>query len=278
VLWSAGEIFSRVLYTAVPVAFLAAGALWLRDRRRGALERDRRLLLLAALSGAVFLSALPRADYSHVISVYPLVLLLLYALWARLGPRTVALEAGVAALLLLACAALLRVELPWHSHRVRLARADVWVRPEDAWVESVVRFVEAETAEGDPVFVYGQQADLYFLTGRRFAWPFAQLYPGQTGEDGGRELLALLRREPPKLVIRGLLSWPGLPDLPSTVPRVEDWVNHRCEAVPGVFERFPPAAGPAPAWWAVAVLRPCRPAQRCESFFDYTLRHPMPPG
>jgi hypothetical protein len=277
-LWTAGELFSRALYTSLPLAFLGAFAVWLRERRRGTPERARRLSLLALLAAAVFASALPRADYAHVISVYPLVLLLLWALWAYLAPRAAGIEAAAVALLLLGCALLLRAELPWHSQRLRLARADVWVRPDDAWVESVVRFVERETAEEDPIFVYGQQADLYFLTGRRFSWPFAQLYPGQTGADGGRELLERLRREPPRLVIRGLLSWPGLPELPGAVPRVEHWVNHRCEPVPEVFERFPPAAGAVPDWWTIAVLRPCRPARRCETFFEYTLRHPMPPG
>jgi hypothetical protein len=277
-LWSAGEILARALYSSVPLAFLGAAVLWWRERWRGTAARDERLFRLAVIAGAVFLSALPRADQAHVVSVYPLVLLLLYALWARLAPRALALEAGVVALLLVACGWLLRVELPWHSHRVRLARADVWVRPEDAWVESVVRFVEAETAPEDGVFVYGQQADLYFLSGRRFAWPFAQLYPGQTGGEGGRELAELLRHEPPRLVIRGLMSWPGLPDLPSSVPLVDRWVNHRCEALPEVFERFPLPSGPAPVWWSIAVLRPCRQGQRCASFYDYTLRRPMPSG
>jgi hypothetical protein len=281
-LWSAGEAFSRAIYSAVPLAFLGAAALWIRNGYRGDLARDRGLLLFSLLAGAVFLSAFPRADYAHVISVFPLVGLLLYALWARLaerlGPRPIAAEAAAVAALAVACALVARVDARFNDHRVQIARADVWVSPHEAWVESLVRFVEAETVPGDAIFVYGQQADLYFLTGRQFSWPFAQLYPGQTGQGDGLALLKQLRRVRPQLVIRGLLDWPGLPQLGTYVPHVDWWVNDRCQRVPDVFERFPPPAGDAPAWWVLSVLRPCPPRAPCYRFADFMQNAPVPSG
>ncbi len=279
-LWSAGEIFSRALYSSVPLSFLAAAALWIRASRHGDFARDRGLLLLALLAGAVFCSAFPRMDYPHVIAVYPLVGLLAYALWARfaerLGARALAAETAALALVAAVCVLLAGVDARWNDRRIRVARADVWVSDRDAWMESLVRFVEAETAPSETIFVYGQQADLYFLTGRSFSWPFAQLYPGQTGDADGSALLERVKREPPKLVIRGLMDWPGLPLLGSYVPRLDRWVSYRCARVPDVFERFPPPAGAAPEWWVLSVLRPCQPGARCDRFADFMGTQSMP--
>jgi hypothetical protein len=272
-LWLAGEIVTRILYLSVPVAFLGAALLWLRARRGDRVADVRDPTLFALLSGAVFLSALPRADYSHVIAVYPVVLLLVYALWARAvrhaGRETVRLELAAVALASGLCVPLAAIDAGWHAHRLRLERADTWVTPDDTWIESIVGFVEAETQPGDPIFVYGQQADLYFLTGRRSSWPFAQLYPGQTGEDSGRSLTRLLLRERPKLVLRGLLSWPGLPSLADEVPRLHQLLNRQWQRVPDVFERFPMPMGREPEWWVISVLRPCEPERPCFRFGDF---------
>jgi hypothetical protein len=280
--WAAAEVLFRAVYTSVPVAFAAAAVVGLAARRAGALARERGTLLLAVLAGSVFLSAFPRADYAHVIGVYPLVLLLIFVLWGRLArrkgiphPVLIAVEAGSAAVLLAACAVLAVIDQADLDYRVRLERAEVWVRREDAWIEPLVRYVEREVAEEEPIFVYSQQADLYFLTGRLFDWPFSQLYPGQTGDAEGAELLARVRATRPKLVLRGLLSWPGLPILPEYVPRLDQWVDTECERVPDVFERDPPPAQ-APEWWVISVLRPCEPTRPCHSFGDFMASAPAP--
>jgi len=272
-LWLAGEIVTRLIYTSVPVAFVGAAVLWLRARRGGRLADVLDLSLFALLSGAVFLSALPRADYSHVIAVYPGVLLLVYALWTRgvqrAGRETWRLELSAVAIASGVCVALAVIDAGWHVHRLRLERADSWVTPDDTWIESIVHFVDAETQPGDPIFVYGQQADLYFLTGRRSSWPFAQLYPGQTGEDSGRTLARLLLRERPKLVLRGLLAWPGLASLADEVPQLNQLLNQDWERVPDVFERFPMPIGREPEWRVISVLRPCDPQRACSRFGDF---------
>jgi hypothetical protein len=279
--WAAAEALFRAVYTSVPVAFIAAAAVGLSAWRAGALARERGTLLLAILGGSVFLSAFPRADYAHVIGVYPLVLLLLFALWGRLahGERSkralAGLEAASVGVLLAVCSVLALIDHGDLDYRVRLERADVWVRSEDAWIESLARFVEREVPPDEPIFVYSQQAELYFLTGRQFDWPFSQLYPGQTGDHGGAELLARVRSVRPMLVIRGLLSWPGLPILSEYVPLLNDWVDAECERVPEVFEADPPPAG-APEWWVVSVLRPCDPARACRRFGEFMRSAPAP--
>jgi len=280
--WGVGELFSRMLYTSIPLAFLGAALLWLLARRAGALARERGAIWLATLAGAVFLSAFPRADYAHVISVYPLVGLLLYVLWARVAASNNRwafgrLEWMSVALLAGGCSVLAGYDREWHAYREKLERADVFVSAQDAWIGSVVRYVEAETAPEDPIFTYGQLAEFYFLTGRQFSWPFAQLYPGQTGDDKGEALLERIRREPPKLVLRAPLDWPGLPPLAASLPRLDRWVNYDCERVADVFERFPPVVGDGIEWEVLSVLRPCSPRQPCRRFVEFMATQGFPP-
>jgi hypothetical protein len=144
-------------------------------------------------------------------------------------------------------------------------------------VESLVRYIDEETKPGEAIFVYGQEADLYFLSGRLFPWPFAQLYPGQTGDADGGLLLARIRSAQPRLVLRGMMSWPGLPPISSYVPRVEGWVSFACERVEDVFEREPlPEGASAPPWWVLSVLRPCDWRSPCRTFSDFMKDAPVP--
>jgi hypothetical protein len=275
--WLVSEIFSRALYTSVPVAFLAVAILWVCARWRGAFAANRSLFMLAALAGAVLLSAFPRADYPHVISVYPLVLLLLFALSGRLGaregrahPRLVAAEACALVAFLGAVVALSWIQHRHRDYRVQLERADVWVAPSQAYVASVVRYVEDETEEGEPLFVFGQEADYYFLTGRFFPWPFAQLYPGQTGDDGGRALLELVRSERPPLILHGMQRWPGLPLLKTHVGSLSRQLALQYERDTRVFERHPlPDGQPPPEWWVMSVLRPCEARVDCTPLAEF---------
>ena len=95
------------------------------------------------------------------------------------------------------------------THRVQLARAEVWVDPSEAWIEPLVEYVSQHVRPGERIFVYGHEAQLYFLTGRFYPWPYSQLYPGQEGGDGGAMLSVLLDRVPPKLVLRGVAELAG---------------------------------------------------------------------
>jgi len=255
--WLLGELVTRVLYTAIPLVFAAALLRLARGGRAAAAGPGRAFLAVALFAGAAVLSAFPRADFFHVVSVAPLVLLLAFAL-RRPSPARFWPEAVAVALLLLATGLGLLRYAAGLEHRLSLERAELRVEPEAAWVESVARYAAEEVPPGAGLFVYGNEAIFYFLADRYAAWPFAQLYPGQTGRGGGAELVASLRRAPPALVIRGALSWPGLPALPSYTPALFQELRAGFELDPRVFERHPVRGGSEPPAAFLAVLRPRR--------------------
>ncbi len=258
--WLAGEIFSRLVYTSIPFAFGWAAARWIRNRGRRD-ESIAKCSLLALLAAAVVASVFPRADWIHVFSVYPVVALLLFALLARgAGPgggsrRLVAVGSGVA-LLLAICAVLTENHRAHLTHRVQLARAEVWVEPSQTWIEPLVQYVSENVRPNERIFVYGHEAQLYFLTGRFHPWPYSQLYPGQEGGEGGRPLSELLGRFPPKLVLRGVVSWPGTPDLTLYAPDLFLYIYRHFAVDPDFFVDHPVPAGEAPPDWVISVLRP----------------------
>jgi hypothetical protein len=259
----AGELFSRLVYTSIPVAFLWSLLRHLRNRS----PRDPRAgkrSLFAWLALAVVLSAFPRADSFHVFSVYPLVALLLFALCSgsvgdRPAPARLWAAASAVALLLAVCAALALHHRAYLTHRVRLARAEVWVDPTTAWIEPLVEYVSGHVGPGEPIFVFGHEAQLYFLTGRFYPWPYSQLYPGQEGEEGGLALVRLLERVPPRLVLRGVVNWPGTPELLAYAPRLYEYVWSRYRTDESFFVRHPVPGGRTPPDWVISVMRPLSP-------------------
>jgi hypothetical protein len=248
VYWLLGELFARALYTSIPLAFVAAGMLWLRSLRRDPPAPERRLLVFSALAFAVFLSAFPRADFPHVISVFPLVLVLIFSLGGRLVARFAwpalrrtlrSAETMTVTLVILTTLLLAAWQHSFRTHRIHLDRANLRVTPEHAYAESVVRYVSDEVAPDESIFVFVHEAHYYFLTDRYSPWPFAQLYPGMAGGDGGRALAALLEREPPRLVVRGQGRTPGLPTLHEYAPAVPAWVHRNFVPDITAFVRYP---------------------------------------
>jgi hypothetical protein len=260
--WMAGEVFSRALYTSVPLAFVLAFARWLRTVRRGAVSPDDRvLLLLAVLSLAVTASAFPRADIFHVTSVYPLVLLLLFGLkrTAAHEPssapvrRFLTLEAAGVALLLGISAALSFLNHSNMTYRMKLDRADVYEFPDSGWVAPMVKAISEQVAPHEQIFVYGHEAHFYFLTGRFFSWPFAQLYAGQTGGDRGETIARLLEAEPPNMILMGILHWPGIAPIESYAPILSKYVKFNFQPDRRFFRRHPPPTDGVPR---ISILLP----------------------
>ncbi len=276
--WILAEIFLRSLYTTIPLAFMGLIIVWTRSEDR---VTDRRLTVVGALAFGVLYSAFPRADYGHIISIYPIVALVLFALLSRARRFHAAVwrtQVAAVAALLVTCMSLTLLNHSYLTHRTELERASVWVAPQ-SWVESTVKYVNAELKESDPLFVYGQEAEFYFLTGHLFPWRFAQLYPGQAGGDEGRSLLEVLQREDPPLVIRGMMSWPGLPALPYYVQRLDQHLSQTFRVEPDVFERYPlPEGNEAPPWWLLSIMRPCpEPIDRCDTWSKFAMRQPPLP-
>jgi 4-amino-4-deoxy-L-arabinose transferase-like glycosyltransferase len=268
VYWALGEIFARALYTSVVVAFLVA--LWrcaraIRTRR--ICPAEGKLMAFALLALAVFSSAFPRADFYHVANVYPVAFLLLLGLREPAGgdardresPRPAPwLLACAVSLLLLVTACLANVRHVHQNYRMQVTRADLYIDPSNSWVESVVRCVQERLDPGHHLFVYGQEAYYYFLTGRYYPWRFPWLYPGQVGGNRGRPLVRVLRRRPPKLIIRGSSPWPGMPKISTYANALDSFVSMNYFSDAKCFEDHPPPSGVKPPEWAIDILRPRR--------------------
>ena len=262
--WLLGEIFSRGVYTAVVVAVVW----WLIRLIRIAFRSGESssgstppaeaafgLLVLAILA-----SAFPRADFFHIISVAPPVLLLLVLLASRTDrPMRWPWFASWAVLVLLVTSGTLAgFHRALLTQRVELERANVWVAPGNAWMGPLVEMIDSEVSPNQPFYVYGHEAQIYFLTGRFFAWPFSQLYPGQVGPDGGEEIADLLASNPPPVIVRGRQFWPGMPRTFEYAPRLEQWIRKNYVRDPNPFRRHPLPAGsspPKPQWMTVLRYR-----------------------
>ncbi len=261
VYWASVEFFARLLYTSLPAVFVWPLWLWLRSwrgERRALPAVQIRLLLLAQLAFGFVLSAFPRADWAHVISIYPVVWLLIFASWTP-GRRASRLEAAGVAALLIACTGLTVAAHARATYHLQLERADLWIEPDTAWLEPVVRAIQREVPPGAPFFVYGHEAHVYFLADRYSSWPYAQLYPGQTGPGRGRAVVQRLRSEPPRLIYRGMLGWPGTPWLPGYAPALHRYLRAHFEKDEGFFARHPPPAGAPPEHFVAGVLVPRKP-------------------
>jgi hypothetical protein len=253
--WALLEVFARLAYTALPIAFAIPFWRWLRSWRGGEVPPVA-FLALAQLAFGFALSAFPRADWSHIVNVYPVLLLMMMALY-KPGRAGVRAEIAGVALLLVVTSALTFAMTRRMTHALDLERANVWVEPKDAWLQTVVRQVRARVPEGGAFFVYGHEAFVYFLSDRYNAWPFAQLYPGQTGPGRGEAVAELLERERPYLVYGGLRGWPGSPSLEHYLRRLDRYLNRHFEPVPDFWERHPPP-GPLPYPGLVEMRQPRR--------------------
>jgi hypothetical protein len=231
--------------------------------RRGATSpASDRLLGFGLCAVAIWLSAFPRADFFHVISVSAPLLLLGVGLVSPPGRplRHPVLAVSAVCVFLALAGTVAAMQRSLLTHRLELERADVRVVAANAWMGAVVAAVEREVPEQAPFFVYGHDAQLYFLTGRFFDWPFVQLYPGQVGEGGGAEIVALLERDPPPVIVQGRQYWPGMPRPQEYAPRLERWIRRHYVRDPGLFVRHPlPPGAPEPLSTWVSLLRRAEP-------------------
>jgi hypothetical protein len=259
--WTLGELYARILYTSLPIAFAWGFGVWVRATARGERVRDRALFAFGPLAGAVVFSAFPRADFPHIISVYPLVIVLLFALWGRVASEKwarcirVAECAGVAAILLIS-GWLAQIQHAHLTYRMEVARASLLIAPEESWVEAAVEYLEETVAPDERLLVVGHEAHYYFLVDRYYPWPFVQLYPGQAGGDEGLALARLLESDPPKRIVKGTLRFKGIPYLPDYAPHLIARIRDDYEIDPEVFTRKAPAEGSPPRGRRFRVMRP----------------------
>jgi hypothetical protein len=259
--WTLGELYTRVLYTSLPVAFAWGLGVRVCATARGARVRDRAFFVFLPLAGAVVLTAFPRADFTHIISVYPLAIVLLFVLWGRVTSEKwlrfirIAECAGVVAILVISVW-LAQIRHAHLTYRLEVARASLLIAPEKSWVEAAVEYLEETVAPDERLLVVGHEAYYSFLADRYYPWPFVQLYPGQAGGDGGLALTRLLESDPPKRIVTGMLRFRGIPFLTDYAPHLAARIVADYEVDPEVFTRKPPAAGLRPHFSDFSVLRP----------------------
>jgi hypothetical protein len=267
--WLVEEAIVRLLYTAVPLVFVAAVAVLARDRH----DRQKRdtLAALVVLALATLASAFPRADYYHLASVYPMLLVLAFVMGSRaLGAmrpgalRSTAVVAGSVLTIsaLLATLVLSAIYFRGMTFEAGNARGRMRIYPENAWIQDVLDDLDAKPGDHGRLFVYGHEAYYYFLSDRFAPWPFVQLYPGMTGEDGGKALVEALDSAPPDIILKGLIAgWPGLPDVNSYAGALKDYVFTHYQPTTRPFsDGIGPDAPPPPPWLFEVLER--RPAAR----------------
>lgn len=179
------------------VVFLRYGHALL-GRRPTLSERDCGTVTVAAFGSLLFLQALSRYDYVHVIPTLIIAsLLIASSAWpSARSPRRFsryALRPLLLVLLVPICLIsplkilgfLARNYPPWDCHSGLPRAGCVWV---DRDQERTVEFIRAVTQPGEPIFVGNSRHDLifvsdtgfYFLADRPSPTPYHQLHPGVT--------------------------------------------------------------------------------------------------
>ncbi|MBW2417280.1 MAG: hypothetical protein JRH19_01970 [Deltaproteobacteria bacterium] len=190
-----------LLYAAAPLVLASAAVLTLRGLpRREPAARD--LALLLGVCGGLFLGVFPRADYNHLINVYPALLVLgavtLHG-FAQLAPRPRPLwlrgitVAGVSlALVYVAVAAHWYVaQITSLSKPLHVRRGGVLVRPEQAEaLHTLVSIVQGESEPGDTLLTVPDLSMVNFLSERSMPSPYYNLYQHHIGHDGGAGVVA----------------------------------------------------------------------------------------
>ena len=258
--WVIGEVFIRWVYTSLPLIFGTAAFICARSWSKLSDRTNLRFVAVTLIAAAITASAFPRADFTHIIGIYSIVLLLMFACLGRLagldGEATSKtrfyrkFELAVATVFALTFFGFSYAHHTAMTTHIVLPTADLMVLPQDGYYASVVKYVRDEIPEDTPFFIYGHEAHYYFLTQRFSSWKFSQLYPGQDGGDDGQALTDMLKKAPPKVIIQGFLNFPGLPNLQNYTPILNDYLRANYELDERVFERYPPVTGghPSPYW------------------------------
>jgi hypothetical protein len=181
----------------VPVALFVLAALGLaRGLRSGdphAVWSQRLAILLLAV--ASYASMLYRADWTHLMNVYPALILLAAVLAPGLAARSRATRAVLltcVALWFAAGAAMTAVVLSTYRVPLETPRGRVRARPtEIAEVRSVLAFLGAQP-RGEPLLFLRADPLYYFLADRRIPGPFDLVVPGYLTPEDDADLAARL--------------------------------------------------------------------------------------
>jgi len=120
--------------------------------------------------------------------------------------------------------------------KVALPRMQVFTNPEEAeWIAAVVDRVETYSNKGDAILALPLNPIFYFLTDRVNPTPYDWVLPGMLDEHAEKQMVALLERNKPKVIVFVDIAIDGKEErrLPNYAPEVYEFISEHY-----VFEEF----------------------------------------
>jgi hypothetical protein len=222
------HLLHAILYWAPPVVLLA-GALLSFRRLESRFSVDAPMFISTAVSGFVFLGIFPRADFTHLVTVYQPLLVTAALAWhrgaARLGDRTPwwawAPVAGGSALFgfyALSATAWLAYLVQSMTTALPQPRGGVLVHEITAiGINQLVEVVRAHTEPGEPFFGIPDMAMINFLAERPVPGSQYQTYAHMIARDEG----ALTTEQLDQAEVRFAIA--RYDNVLSTEPRLADY-------------------------------------------------------
>ncbi|MEE2673210.1 MAG: hypothetical protein VX466_05405 [Myxococcota bacterium] len=190
------HLLHALLYWAPPAILLAGTVLSFRRREQG-VAIDGPLLASTLLSGFLFLGVFPRADFTHLVTVYQPLLVTGALVWHRASQRLgspvprwawLPVAGGVAAFgfYALAAAAWLNYLVTGMTDRLPQPRGGVLVQRISAvGINQLVEVVRAHTEKGEAFFGIPDMAMINFLSERPVPGSQYQTYAHMISRDRG---------------------------------------------------------------------------------------------
>ncbi|MFP6624430.1 MAG: hypothetical protein VCC20_13195 [Myxococcota bacterium] len=190
------RLLHALLYWTPPVILIAGTVLSFR-RQQGVIGIDGPLLASTLVSGFLFLGVFPRADFTHLVTVYQPLLVTGALVWHRAGQRLadptprwawLPVAGGVAAFgfYALAATAWLNYLVAGMTDPLPQARGGVLVQRITAvGINQLVEVVRANTDEGEPFFGIPDMAMINFLSERPVPGSQYQTYAHMIARDEG---------------------------------------------------------------------------------------------
>jgi hypothetical protein len=243
----------------VPLAHVGGAVLLWRAVRAGetgedsrpsqADNRERGLLLLAALGAAMYLQVWPRVDYTHFVWASPLSLVLAFGLALRLGRcwRGVRLPGGAGADRLVAASMVIGV-LALGFARMSLIvpplvaalgnepaivtpRLMVAVEPEASddlsGLGMTLAWLAARAQPGEDVLAFPAMSGALFALGLRNPLPHDYWYPGRPDRSDEARMVATLEASPPRYAITPNRRWVFFQNSPWYFARARSFARER---------------------------------------------------
>ena len=86
--------------------------------------------------------------------------------------------------------------------RLTLNKVDIYTNPAEAkWIKQVIEKIDLYSQKGDAILALPLNPIFYFLSDRINPTPYEWILPGMLEEEKEKELVAILNKNPPKLVI-----------------------------------------------------------------------------